>query len=544
MTLTKTQRLKALLSNGYFPEELPPPFNTRDFGTYRNSLKAAWPNQHPPKTIPEIYSLPRIGRKRRSLSIINPISQFFLAAEISENWATIKKYIYSSKTALEKPTISKDGRAVQKPDFSRIQLMRLQTAGDYNQILLSDISRFYGTIYTHTLPWALHGKAWCKANLNTPALKGSLGNRLDELVRKGQDNQTIGIPIGPDTSRILSEIIAVGVEERFLELNKSDGLSAFRFIDDWFIGHDGADAAETAIRHLAQACADFELELNLEKTEILSPVDPVLESWPSELRELMIAGGLTTTHKKATEQASALNRFFSHAYQLARSRSDQNIMDYTLKLARSFRIVQENYFLFESFVLRAARAYPITLPTVTQILINYRSQGAPISRTRCRKLIHDVVRSAAPLRHNEEVAWALFLAKGLGIEVRSDELESVCNADSSVWALLCLDLDAMGLIDGTLDKKYWSSLATEESLTDATWLLAYEAVMKGWLTPATNYLDAHPWFGPMARKKVSFYDTNANVQTFQKSRNVSIAQAKRRLSAFPALLSSLMLKYQ
>jgi len=544
MTLTKTQRLKALLSSGYFPQELPPPFNTTDFGTHRKSLKAAWPKHSPPKTIPEIYNLPRIGRKRRSLSITNPISQFFLADEISENWVKIKKYIDSSKTALEKPSIKKEGRAVQKPDFTMIQMMRLQAAGNYDQILLSDISRFYGTIYTHTLPWALHGKTWCKANLNQPDLEKSLGNRLDKLVRKGQDNQTIGIPIGPDTSRILSEIIAVGVEKRFLELNKSDGLSAFRFIDDWFIGHDGAEPAETAIRHLAEACADFELELNLEKTEILSPVDPVLESWPSELRELMIADALTTTDKSAKEQESALNRFFSHAYQLARSRPDQNVMDYALKLARSFRIARDNYILFESFVLRAARAYPITLPTVAHILINYRSQGAPISRARCSKLIHDMVRSAAPLRHTEEVAWALFLAKGLRIEVRSRELESVCNSTSSVWALLCLDLDAMGLIEGTLDKKYWSSLANKESLTDATWLLAYEAVMKGWLNPVNNYLYDHPWFGPMAKRKISFYDTHANVPTFEKSRNATFSQAKRRLKDLPALVSSLMLNYE
>jgi hypothetical protein len=35
------------------------------------------------------------------------------------------------------------------------------------------------------------------------------------IYTKGQHNQTLGIPIGPDTSRILSEITAVGIEQEF-----------------------------------------------------------------------------------------------------------------------------------------------------------------------------------------------------------------------------------------------------------------------------------------------------------------------------------------
>ena len=47
-----------------------------------------------------------------------------------------------------------------------------------------------------------------------------LGARLDKAVRKGQDNQTVGIPVGPDTFRVIAEIVAVSIDARVqAELN-------------------------------------------------------------------------------------------------------------------------------------------------------------------------------------------------------------------------------------------------------------------------------------------------------------------------------------
>jgi hypothetical protein len=70
-------------------------------------------------------------------------------------------------------------------------------------VLQTDINLFYPSVYAHTMPWAIHGKATAKVNRANKLL----GNLLDSLVRCGQDQQTIGIPIGPDTSLLLAEIL-------------------------------------------------------------------------------------------------------------------------------------------------------------------------------------------------------------------------------------------------------------------------------------------------------------------------------------------------
>src|SRR3546814_5011434 len=84
---------------------------------------------------------------------------------------------------------------------------------DWSSDVCSSDLRFYPSIYTHSIAWAILGKAHVKASHHTTAFKGHFANHLDKAVGAGQEGQTIGIPIGPDTSRIIAELVAVVVEE-------------------------------------------------------------------------------------------------------------------------------------------------------------------------------------------------------------------------------------------------------------------------------------------------------------------------------------------
>jgi predicted nucleic acid-binding Zn finger protein len=186
--MTKDERLRALLGRGYFPDELPPPFTTQTFAKYRNAIGSAWKaHQHYPKTVPEIYSIPRAKKVRRDLSIVNPIAEFHVAKLIADNWVTLKKHLKSCDFSTMQVEINSDGRrAVSGPDFHLISLKQAEISASFDNILIADISRFYGTLYTHAIPWALHTKQWSKDNLNDPLYKNSLGAKLDAAVRKGK----------------------------------------------------------------------------------------------------------------------------------------------------------------------------------------------------------------------------------------------------------------------------------------------------------------------------------------------------------------------
>ena len=529
--MNKSERFKVLLERGFFPAELPPPFVTETFAKFRNSIHRDWMalNQ-PPKTRFEVYSYPRVGSQRRKLAIVNPISQLFLTKKIADNCIEIRRFLESSKITLDSPILYENSnRAIPKPDSNLISLKRTDVEARYERILISDLSRFYGTIYTHTLPWAVHGKAHCKANINNPAVMNALlGTSLDALVRKGQDNQTIGIPIGPDTSRILAEIIAIGVEREF---NRRSGFSdgrVFRYVDDWFLEFDGAGKAEDAVSLLSKACSDYELELNHEKISVVDPIDPVDELWPADLREHVF-------RNTASEQAQDIRHYFTKAFCYASKDRGQNVLDFAVKRIRSVGIPSENAALFESYVVRAARVNPTSFPTAAQILINLKYQGMPLSNERIEKLIFDTIAKSVLVGRYGELSWALFLAKGLRISIPSAVIEPILGIESSVCALLTLDLNNLGLINGPIDTTFWQSFMNSDSLCSNMWLLSYEADSKGWLPSPHNHVALHPFFAPLKRKEVFFYDTRKNVPTFQRAIQRQKRENERRLSNFNML---------
>lgn len=314
--MSKSERLKALLADGFFPEELPPSFTTADLAKYRRAIGAAWAAlpDYPqyPKTNPERFSIPKVTEWRRELALVNPIAQYHVAKLIADDWQTISKHINSCSFGVEDVVIkSNETRAVSTPDFRLVALRHSEISAIHNYALMADISRFYGTLYTHAIPWGLHGKRWAKANLNNaPVYDASLGARLDKAIRKGQDNQTIGIPVGPDTSRIIAEIVAVSIDARVQAELKLEADSIVRNVDDWYIGFDSAGQAEEAIAVLAAAARDYELEIHPEKTKVVNSATEVQAVWPTALRENTISSAFS-------EQSRTIDHYFSLAFQFA-----------------------------------------------------------------------------------------------------------------------------------------------------------------------------------------------------------------------------------
>lgn len=511
--MNKSERFKQLLNKGYFPEELPPPFVTERFANYRKSIGNSWGSvNQAPRTKQEIYSIPRIGKLRRNLSLINPISQYYVSQLIAEHWVEIRRFLKKSKYAIETPEIYLDkDRAIPKPDFSLIDFRRLRISSDFDHVLISDISRFYGTLYTHAIPWALHGKVWCKDNLHQPDFINSLGNQIDIAIRKGQENQTLGIPVGPDTSRVISEIVAVGIDELVQNQLRLDSDNAFRNVDDWYIGFDGAGEAEDAISHIASACSEYELELNAEKTRPLTSSNSIESVWPAELRTYHFP-----TYGRT--QGQAIEHYFTKAFVYAQEFPNQNVLNYAVKRTRSVSVRTSNWALYQTYLLKAARSNATVIPACAQILISYNANGFTLDRVRIKKLIDDLIQKHAPLGHHGEVSWALFLAKGIGIKIGKQAAQTVSSLESSVCALLALDLFNRGLIPSKLDTSRWQQSLNIDGLESNLWLLAYEASLKGWLRGSSpNFLDSHSHFRILKSKGVSFYDERRNVVHIKKA---------------------------
>jgi hypothetical protein len=69
-----------------------------------------------------------------------------------------------------------------------------------------------------------------------------LGNKIDYWIPMGQDQQTVGIPIGPDTSLVMAELIMQRCDEKLLNTLKE--CRGHRFIDDYEISFQIRTEAE------------------------------------------------------------------------------------------------------------------------------------------------------------------------------------------------------------------------------------------------------------------------------------------------------------
>jgi hypothetical protein len=514
MVLNKTNRFQALLELGYFPKELPPPFNTKSLAKYRKSIDNAWNNGNDyPKSKPEIFSTPRINNWRRDLSIVNPIAQFYLSSLIASEWPKIRKHINGDSFSAQHLEISSDKlRSVEEPDFRLIAMLKSEISGQFDYALVSDISRFYGTLYTHAIPWALHGKAYCKSILDTPAYKQLLGTKLDVAVRKGNENQTAGIPIGPDTSRILSEIVISQVDASFAKISKIKRSGAVRNVDDWFIGFDSIGEAEKNIALLSAECRVFQLEIHPEKTRPIDLTKLISELWTDQLTSIDVPKG-------TKNQQRQIEHFFELAFKLSVENPNSNVLKFALSIARSWTVDKSNWHIFENFLLRAVRANKTVLPQFVQLIANYRDRKFDITIHKMDKLIDDILRSHVPTGGHFEVCWALFLIKALGSKISAERLEDVCKLESSVCALIVLDLRDKGQVEGQLDDTIWLQSMTPAGLSSGMWLLAYEADLKGWISiPGPNHVDNNFYFNELKKRNISFYNDKKNVKLLSKEK--------------------------
>lgn len=509
----RVDRIERLLGSGYFPAQLPPCFTTQKLADHHATLYAEWlalqPNPSKGTKVPkapssraELFSVARAGHLRRITSLTNPVAQTFLSTHLIQHWADVLKHYRRSRLSASKPRFLANGaRAANIPSMRLLYERKIRQSAGYRYMLRTDVSRFFPTIYTHSVPWAFHGKAIAKKNRKVTSK--FFGNLLDLSLRQGQEEQTIGLPIGPDTSHMIAEAIATSVD---IELKKRLKASpaGFRYVDDYFMFFSTANEAEAALAALVRSLKEFELQINFEKTKTCSVVEITDDYWPHQLRSFQI-------DKAASRQTSDIHHFFELAKDLARRNSDENVMTYALKRASSVLVRKENWDCFEAHVCHVALAYPNTLQMVARLLSTYAHVGYPLRHDRLERLVNAIVQDHAPLGHHSEVAWGLWMCKDLNLKLHEANIDVVAEMHSSVCALLLLDLDAAGALVKTPKSTYWKQFETKESLHGDLWLLSYEAGMRGWGGFTQAHILADPHFDLLRVKNIHFYDNAAKL---------------------------------
>ena len=490
-----------LLTRGYFHDRVIPPLSSTELSPAVPDVVAhitpmivnATNNKfrlNVARTRAVLHSVPKRKHLRRILTIPHPLPYAILCELIESNWTPISNICASSTISLSVPAVSSTRAVTSTFQRSDEAQFRSRASVGMRYVLKTDLTRFYPSIYTHSIPWAIHGKA---AARNDPQ-NTLYGNRLDTCVREMQDKQTGGIPIGPDTSFIIGEIIGSRIDQELALRLAPLSLRGTRFIDDYHLYFASRGEAERALAALHQVARMFELEINDTKTEVSEIPDVFEPKWKSDLRGMSIENN---------DSGRSVYTLFDRATEFALAYPFDSVFTYVAKKLLDATLDIQLWAITEPMLLRAAMAEPSMLTVLHEL---FQIHGV-VDHTGLRETLEAICSYHAPLQQGYEVAWALWIACNTGTAISTSVIDAVIEIDDDIVALVALDLRSRGLAQFS-SPPLWQSRMDAASLYSEHWLLSYEALRKGWLpsTNGVNYVANDSFFGILNTHAVNFYD--------------------------------------
>ena len=236
-------------------------------------MKSANPNDFPGVN----YSLltNKDGRFAwRPLELIHPAIYVSLVNEICdpENWEHIKRRLAEFEGGVvdccSAPVLSVDNQtdvATQvRSWWQRVEQQSLIYSLEFSHMLHTDVTDCYGSLYTHSISWALHGLEDAKRNKKQSSL---LGNKIDSHIQASRYGQTNGISQGSVLMDFVAEIV-LGYAD--LQIDSAlDGPTDFRILryrDDYRIFANGDDRAEQILKVVSDKLRSVGMKLGVSKT--------------------------------------------------------------------------------------------------------------------------------------------------------------------------------------------------------------------------------------------------------------------------------------
>ncbi len=264
--------------------------------------------------VPYVYRILKGPQEYRNISIIHPVSQIEICDFYEKYWQEILFYTLKNDASLRHPTkrVSKVFRKYSnlinkftkeetgdKKDFDvleadrKIDVTSVATTYFVNKKykilykfyespeLLSleqrfekcerfDIKRCFDSIYTHSIGWATKGKEFSKKYKNKD---NGFDSKIDHIMMRSNWNETNGIPIGSEFSRIFAEIILQNidqtVESKLSNYKKGTDYVIKRYVDDYFVFFNKDDVFATIKDTYIQELMEYKLFTNSAKNASL-----------------------------------------------------------------------------------------------------------------------------------------------------------------------------------------------------------------------------------------------------------------------------------
>jgi len=199
------------------------------------------------------------------VSLVNVICE-------SDNWKHITERLAEFKggavDCCSAPVMSLDNQtdvATQIQSWwQSVEQQSLIYSLEFSHILHTDVTDCYGSLYTHSISWALHGLEDAKKNKGSNTL---IGNKIDSHIQASRYGQTNGISQGSVLMDFIAEIVLGYVDEQINSaLSDPTDFRILRYRDDYRIFANSDDRAEEILKTISDKLRSVGMKLGVSKT--------------------------------------------------------------------------------------------------------------------------------------------------------------------------------------------------------------------------------------------------------------------------------------
>jgi hypothetical protein len=480
--LSETAVLTGLLDFGLFADKVPPCFTSEGLVAIASLAMRDFLVETDEKKLKDgidtrahdyiRYEALRDINIPRHLGIPHPEAYAVQALAISRHWKEVSTHCNQPKPAISRihvrPTGSGSIFEMNYKGEERYQLeedeIRWMAGTQY--VVHADVASCFPSIYTHSIPWALHGKAAAKKASSITAL---VGNLLDKCTQNTRDKQTNGLLIGPHSSNIISEIILTKIDA---ELQAKGFKRISRHIDDYTFYADDFAQAENFVKELGLCLRGFEMSLNDKKTRILPLPRPSAENWIQRLNRFSFP-------KDEEVRFSTVRSFLDLALECSQNAGKSTPLNYAIKVlsnpAHKLNPRARRLYILEATNL--ALAYPYLAPQLDKHVFD--RYGNDDLAKQVSEFSSSLAKMGLRKLYPDTIAHALYYALKHEIEfnLHDDELKKIVALDDCIVNVLLFEYatrNKRAKVVSAIKNRAKEIKSWDKRECDKHWLLIYQ----------------------------------------------------------------------
>lgn len=487
--------LKGLLDHGLFAEKIPPCFTTVGLAEFVSGSMGTLLNETDENKLKDAvsacshdymrYEALRDSNIPRHMGVPHPEAYGLQALAIAKHWQAIATHCNQPT-----PTFSRihvrhigDGRIFEMnykgADRFRLEEEEQQWMTGAQFVVEADIATCFPSIYTHSIPWVLDGKAAAKKSSSLTKLPGNL---LDKCTQNTRDRQTNGLLIGPHASNIISEIILTQIDA---DLQAKGHLKIKRHVDDYRFYASTYEDAEKFIKDLGLALRAYEMSLNEKKTKIVPLPSPSEADWVLVLNRHPLP---KAQELKFSEIRAFLDRALTCAQDigkstplnyaikvLAKSHSEKNPGDGDETLPRKLSLRAKRMYAQEAMNL--ALAYPYLAPMLDEHV--FTPYWHPGLKDKIAEFATALVQLGLRKLYPDAIAHAIFLSLkyDIVIDLKDEQFKEVLKLDDCIANVLLLEYAKVRereKLEKAVKRRANELKTADQRDKDKHWLLIYQ----------------------------------------------------------------------